>query len=550
MQSVPEKWDEIYDVVVAGTGAGGLAAAVIAASRGAKVLIVEKAPQVGGTTKKSFGFMWVPNNHFMQELGIADPRDAALRYMARLSRPSLYDPTHETLGLPQWEFDGLAAHYDNAADAVSTLVSLGAIDVSHAAEFPDFYGHLEEDESPVGRTLFPTNGNLSPIGGLVLVQELHEATQRANIEIRFDTKLADLVTDDEGSVVGAVLGGHHDGLRVQARRGVIGATGSFAQNAELRQRYLDRPYIGTCAAPTNTGDFLDLTRSVGADFASMNLAMQTPILVERIEREGDDFRGSFVLPGDALIVVNRYGNRVCSETASYHDLGRAFFEGSESKSTYPNLPLIAIWDEDVHNRYGADALGNPVPAAGADPYWVITADTLEDLETEIAKRLVALPRALGGSELDSDFGASLQTTLTRYAGFAASGIDEDFGRGSTPAQLALGGFFAQGSGVNPTMRALSAEGPYHAAILGPGLFETVGGAITDPHGRVVRADGTVVKGLYGVGTCVAGPWGEAAWSGGHNVAYALVSAYRAALHASGGKDDESAMVEAPAVAGR
>jgi hypothetical protein len=82
------------------------------------------------------------------------------------------------------------------------------------------------------------------------------------------------------------------------------------------------------------------------------------------------------------------------------------------------------------------------------------------------------------------------------------------------------------------MRALAGAGPYHAAILGPGLFETVGGAITDPHGRVARTDGTLVEGLYGVGTCVAGPWGEAAWSGGHNVAYALISAYRAAVHAS------------------
>jgi anaerobic glycerol-3-phosphate dehydrogenase len=82
------------------------------------------------------------------------------------------------------------------------------------------------------------------------------------------------------------------------------------------------------------------------------------------------------------------------------------------------------------------------------------------------------------------------------------------------------------------MRALADEGPYHAAIFGPGLFETVGGAVTDPHGRVARTDGSLVEGLYGVGTCVAGPWGEAAWSGGHNVAYALISAYRAAVHAS------------------
>jgi succinate dehydrogenase/fumarate reductase flavoprotein subunit len=256
------------------------------------------------------------------------------------------------------------------------------------------------------------------------------------------------------------------------------------------------------------------------------------------------------VPGDGLIVVNTRGVRVCSETGSYHDIAKAFFQWDPRTASYPNTPLIAIWDEDVHGRYGADALGNPVPAAEADPYWVITADTLEELEAAITQRLTELRSVLGRAELDRDFGTALHATLTRYAGFAETGVDEDFGRGSTPSQVALGSFFGVGSGVNPTMRALAESGPYHAAILGPGLFETVGGAVTDPGGRVVRRDGSTVDGLYGVGTCVAGPWGEAAWSGGHNIAYALVSGYRAGVHASGRIDGASTSADVPVAAGR
>jgi 3-oxosteroid 1-dehydrogenase len=550
MQSVPETWDETVDVLVAGTGAAGLAAANVAAGRGATVLVVEKAASTGGTTKKSFGFAWVPNNHFLQDLGVPDSREAALRYMARLSKPMLYNPDHETLGLSPWEYEALCAHYDNGSAAISELLSLGAIDVSHAAGFPDMYGTLPENEVPAGRTLFPTRGNLGPTGGAMLAEDLLLAAKRAGIEVRLETPLADLVVDDAGNVVGAVLGGRYQGVTVRALRGVIGATGSFAQNEEFRRRYLERSYIGTCAAFTNTGDFLELTRDVGAEFANMNLAMQTPILVERIEREGENFRGSFVLPGDGMIVVNRRGARVISEAGSYQDIGKAFFRWDPQTASYSNTPLIAIWDEDVNSRYGVDALGNPVPAAGADPYWVIKADTMEELEAQISKRLADLRSLLGPVELHADFGTALRATLARFAGFAETGVDEDFGRGSTPFEQALGSFFGTGAGVNPTMRALAESGPFYAAILGPGLYETVGGAVTDANARVIRRDGSVVEGLYGAGTSVAAPFGEGTWGGGTNIAYALISGYRAAVHASGRTGSAATSTQTPVAAGR
>src|ERR1700681_4063305 len=92
-------WNRITDVVVVGSGAAAYAAAVTAAAAGSAVLVLEKAPADGGTTRRSGGGYWIPNNRFMRAAGIDDPRDWALKYMARLAYPVQYNARHPTLGL-------------------------------------------------------------------------------------------------------------------------------------------------------------------------------------------------------------------------------------------------------------------------------------------------------------------------------------------------------------------------------------------------------------------------------------------------------------------
>jgi 3-oxosteroid 1-dehydrogenase len=111
--------DRTVDVIVVGSGAAGHAAALSAAGEGAEVLLVEKLARPGGTTGKSGGWYWVPNNVEMQALGIQDPREDALRYMARLTRPEAYDPDDAHLGLRPWEHALIATFYDHAATAVA-----------------------------------------------------------------------------------------------------------------------------------------------------------------------------------------------------------------------------------------------------------------------------------------------------------------------------------------------------------------------------------------------------------------------------------------------
>lgn len=530
MASAEPRWDETVDLLVVGSGIGGLATAIIAASRGVDVLVVEKAARLGGTTRKSAGYAWVPNNHPMRAAGIDDPRPAALRYMARLARPLRYDAEHETLGLPAWEHEAIAAHYDHAGDAFAELESLGAVRMTHAAEILDYHAQIAENEAPAGRTFFPADGGGGPTGGQVLVDGLVATATELGCELRPATPVTRVVTDDAGAVIGAVTGTGPDARTIRTRIGVLFASGGFVHDEELRTRHLDHPYVGGCSARSNVGDFVRLAAGVGADLANLNLAMRAPIVVERMLREPDDVIDTFVIPGDAMVVVDRRGRRVHSEAASYHDIARAFFTWDPHEATYSSIPLIAIWDQRVHEEHGGDGFGNPVPAAGRDPYWVVTADDLDGLEAGIRERLEGLRGLLGGADLYPEFGSGLRETLRRFARFAATGVDEDFGRGSLPGEVARSGTFGPlGDGANPSLRAFDETGPYHATILGPALFETAGGPRADTEGRILRPDGSIVRGLYGVGACVASPSGESYWSAGHTIGYVAARAYQAAV---------------------
>jgi 3-oxosteroid 1-dehydrogenase len=121
------EWDRVADVVVVGSGAAAFGAALTAAREGAEVVMLERAAHPGGTTAKSGGGFWIPNNRHMRAVGIDDPRDAALRYMARLGFPVQYDPTGETLGLDAEDYRLLEVFYDRASEAVDALEELGAI---------------------------------------------------------------------------------------------------------------------------------------------------------------------------------------------------------------------------------------------------------------------------------------------------------------------------------------------------------------------------------------------------------------------------------------
>ncbi|MCZ4094112.1 FAD-dependent oxidoreductase [Sinorhizobium psoraleae] len=129
-------FDVEADIVVVGGGAAGLASALFARWQGNEVVLLEKANELGGTTRKAAFWYWVPNNRHMQGIGIEDRKEDCIRYMARLARPEAYDPDHPTFGMSRWEYDSFAAIYDNASPATELLAEKGALDTGTAISCP------------------------------------------------------------------------------------------------------------------------------------------------------------------------------------------------------------------------------------------------------------------------------------------------------------------------------------------------------------------------------------------------------------------------------
>ena len=147
--------------------------------------MLEKRTVLGGTTARSGTWIWIPNHRLMREAGMADPRDAALRYMARLTRPDRYDPDDATLGLPPDEHAMLAAFYDNAAAALDELVDAGAIDPVMLDRAPDYFAELPENAAPHGRVIV-SRGRERPdqLTGRELVEDLADTARRHGVRHR------------------------------------------------------------------------------------------------------------------------------------------------------------------------------------------------------------------------------------------------------------------------------------------------------------------------------------------------------------------------------
>src|SRR3954451_19449087 len=190
------------DVVVVGGGGGGLPASLFARWLGDEVVLLEKAPELGGTARKAAFWYWVPNNAPMRELGIADGEADFLRYVARLSRPHHYDPDSPTLGLSEWEFALCRAIYESASPAAELLRERGALPYRHCRDVPDYWSELPEDKAPTGRVLVPEDARESMSdGGEVGVRTMSEAAARDGVDIRTGHRAQRLVCAN-GAVAG------------------------------------------------------------------------------------------------------------------------------------------------------------------------------------------------------------------------------------------------------------------------------------------------------------------------------------------------------------
>ncbi|WP_431778965.1 FAD-dependent oxidoreductase [Microbacterium aurantiacum] len=567
------EWGIETDVVVVGGGASGFTAGIMAAEGGARVVLLEKADAIGGTSAKSGAGMWVPANRHMRSAGITDPLDRCLVFQARTSRPHRFDESHPTLGLEQWEYDLLDTFTHTAAQAFDSLEDMGAMQTMWMPAFPDYYPQLVDGHLTTGRVLVPIQADGVAGQGVELIRQLSTAFQDRGGRIEVSHRVVSAVIEDD-AVVGVIADGPGGTVAIRASRGVVFASGGFTHNPELRDNHLPHPVYGGCAVTTNEGDFIPIAESLGAPLRNMNNAWNSMVLLEHAVTDYPIMVATFEIVGRSILLVNRYGQRVANEKQVYSESCAVLAEWDGTKAEYPNLPLIAVWDQANADEFGGLMLdGGMMPAAGAsdaDRAHVISGATLDELAAAIRERFAAYASHIGGASPADDFDVRLAETIDRFNELARAGRDEDFHRGESPieqylqslqeaaASIGEGAGFMEansslqsqswtvdgqeapqgmlrervpGAGLaSATFAPLSDEGPYYAALLVPGTLDTKGGPKTDVHGRVLDQLGDPIHGLYAVGNCAASPSAHAYWGAGGTLGPMITFAWLAGRH--------------------
>jgi 3-oxosteroid 1-dehydrogenase len=526
-----ERWDHEADVVVVGSGAAGASAALNAHRLGDRVLVLEKAAIFGGTTAKSGGTYWIPNNSFLQKQGVADPREDVLRYMTRVAYPLLYDPTDVHFGLPDDVYSLFNAFYDEGPAAIDALAGMQALDSMQATDdkqlLLDYYSELRENKVPRGRSLRPRRPDGADGKGSHLVQQTKAAVDRLGIPTWLGHRVTRLIVNRQREVVG-VEATRSDGkaLTVRARKATIFASGGFTHNRELRQSFLRGPIFGGCAVPTNEGDFISIAGAVGAKLTNMAQAWWCEIVLEQALELGSVANDIFNVPGDSMIIVNRHGRRVVNEKTTYNDRTQIHFLFTPAPREYPNLITFMVYDQRVADTFVGSF---PIPKKGEAAAYVFSGKTFTELARAIDSRLAELAPRLGGLRLAPTFAGQLSESVGRFNSFAERGTDEDFHRGETPYEL-HGYSNPVGGGRNPTMHPIASTGPYYAIALAAGTLDTKGGPAINARAQVLDATNTPIRGLYGAGNCI-GFGGQAYWAAGATLGPALTFGYIAAREA-------------------
>jgi 3-oxosteroid 1-dehydrogenase len=542
--------DAAFDVVVVGSGAAGMTAALAAAHHGLSVVVVEKTGWFGGSTARSGGGLWVPGNAVLRRAGVPDTPEQASAYLA-----------HVADGVPAARREALLEHGPAMLDFVRAHAPVEFAWVpGYADYYPEAPGGLAQGRSiePVpldGRILGPELAHLNPPylpapDGVTITQAdyrwlslgpRHPRAMLASARVLGRLARARVLRQRVLSLGQALAAGLRAGLLAQqvpvwlgtpmtglhisggrvagvrvtrdgapalilARRGVVLAAGGFERNAPMRQRY-QRPPVGadwTTGSPGNTGDAIEAGEAAGAALDLMDDAWWGPsvplpsgpyfCLAERS------------LPG--CILVNAAGRRFVNESAPYVDAVHAMYDGHSD--TTPHIPAWLVFDQRYRNSYVFAGLPprKPLPrrwyAAGA----VFRAPDVAGLA--------------GQAGIDP---AALAGTVARFGEFARTGRDEDFHRGES----AYDRYYSDPRRrPNPCLAPL-AEPPYYAVKIVPGDLGTKGGLRTDARARVLRGDGTPIPGLYAAGNASAAVMGHSYAGAGATIGPAMTFGYLAAL---------------------
>jgi 3-oxosteroid 1-dehydrogenase len=542
---------DTYDVIVLGTGAAGLTAALAAHDQGATVGLFEKSDQVGGTTAWSGGMVWVPVNPHQAELGIEDSREEVLTYLQSLS----HDLIDEKLA---------AAYIDAGPPMVRWLEASTPVRFEIVEGFPDYHPEHPGGKPGGGRSLecplFPFDelgpwaekvtvgpqmgrnitmsetplGRGAPGGvppdelarrqvhdergaGQGLVGRLLKGCLDRGIEPRTGAAARELVVTN-GRVTGVRFDGDSGGFDVTARAGVILATGGFEWNRDLVRSFVRGPMTHPVSVQTNTGDGLLMAMRVGASLSNMPEAWWVPTIEVPVEGYGTvawQVNGERTRPH--CIMVNRRGRRFTNEATSYNALGEAFHVVDVSSYEFVNHPAWMVFDHYYLSTYG---LARYKPDLGPIPSWIVSAGSIPELANAI--------------DVPAD---ELEATVARWNAQAADGNDPDFARGRS-AHDRWWGDPDFGDDVRATLGPLDTP-PYYAVRVHSGALGTKGGPRTDGDARVLDLDGHPITGLYAAGNVMGSVMGMTYGGAGGTLGPGMVFGFLAGRHAAGSVQVES-----------
>lgn len=556
--------DTDYDLVVLGAGAAGMTAALVGSLEGLRTLLVERAARLGGTTARSSGTVWIPDNPHQRRLGVTGDAAAAREYLDRLvgdradralreaflaAGPEMIEyldarsevrfkayPHHPdyrqdipgaALGgrpLEPLPFDGrlLGADFDRLGWPLPELMLFGGMMVTRgeAAQLLRIGRSLQASAAGarlVGRYLADrlryARGTRLVLGN-ALAARLFRSLLDRGVEIWFETKAEGLVAP-AGRVEGVVLQRDGRSIAVRARCGVVLAGGGFPASAALRERHLPAPTPRyTPAFEGCVGDTLRLAESAGASLGppGQDNALWFPSSIATRPDGSTAVYPHIVLdrakPG--LVAVNAAGRRFVDEAVSYHEFTRAMYR---SHRAVPSIPAWLVCDRRFVWRYGL-GLVRPLTLRLA-PYvrsgYLQCADTLEDLAGRIG--------------VDA---AGLAETVRRHNGFARTGADPDFGKGGNAYDLANGD---PANRPNPCLGPIERP-PFYAVAVVPTPLGTSLGLRTTANAQVCDADGRPIAGLYACGNDMHSALGGEYPGAGAQLGPGMTFAYLAARDAA------------------
>ena len=311
-------------------------------------------------------------------------------------------------------------------------------------------------------------------GGQVAVRSMVAAAERDGIDIRTGHRVQRIIRNGKNEVIGVEAdSARKRTLRFRARKAVIFATGGFSHNPELRRNFLNAPVYGGCAAMSNEGDFVYIASVLGAQLRNMNYAWMCPVSLEKSLASDPAMSGMFSVAGDSMIFVDKNGRRVVNEKLAYNELAQTFFHWDATKSEYPQLVLISVWDQRSQDHSASLEYRRLIVPPNAGDGHVIRGMSWEELAKNIAIRLEKYAAATGSLRLSTDFVTNIRSTVERFNQFATNGEDLDFHRGERKVELLFNGIVCnQPAGKNPTMYPIGGVGPYYAALVTGGTLDT------------------------------------------------------------------------------